>query len=269
MRLQLTDDTIQSIIQGLYHPDDVDFNAAYDTVGLTISYGGVPVTVVATVNGPHSEGRETRLKTYPATVGPADQESTSAIQSRTIYPTESTVEKYIYYMTSIALKSIEELDQSYELKFYDPVDESRHTARVDSDGAGLPGHIESHLRRDADPHYAAGVDVSGVELWAYPLKSGVIEPELTGYLISDATPEDVYEPRRGLPQSALRFYNRRGIISNITSPKEFVPSSLDSVWVHVIGATVSNANNPNEQRHLSDFMSADGLDFSPSHDALV
>jgi hypothetical protein len=269
MRLQLTDDTIQSIIQGLYHPDDVDFAAAYDTVGLTISYGGVPVTVVATVSGPHSQGRETKLRAYPATVGPTDQESTPAIQSRRIYPTESTVEKYIYYMTSLALNSIEELDQSYELKFYDPVDESRMTARVDNDGAGLPGHIESQLRNDADPHYAAGVDVSGVELWAYPIKSGVVEPELSGFLVSDATPEDVYQPRRTLPQPALRFYNRRGILSNIASPKDFVPSSLDSVWVHVIGATVSNANNPNEQRHLSDFMSADGLDFSPTHDALV
>lgn len=268
MRLQLTDDSIQSIITGLYHPNDVDFDAGYDTVALTISYGGVPATVVASVRGTHRDGRQTVLRAYPATVGPTDRESTESLRERRISPTEDSVEKYIHYLTQVALSGIEQMQQPYELKFYDPADEQRMSQLVGG-RSDVPSHIETHLNGASDVTYAVGVDVSGVELWSYPVTTGPVDVSIRGHVLSDELPENVFDEQTTLPETQLDMECRPNIIGYFTSPSSAVPQQRNSAWIHVIGATVSNDDNPSEQRHLSDFMSTGELDFSPSHDALV
>jgi hypothetical protein len=265
MRLPLSDDTLQQLVIGLHKPDNVSHDVTYDRLGLSFSFGGIPVTVEMKQMSRHRHGYDVRLRGFQSFTGPIDPEDDDEIASRGISPTENNDKKYLYYMFKTAVNTAERADQPIEYQSYSPEGGGRTTHTTDSDA--LPG--TGVARPASDLIDAIGIDISGEIFWLYPLsaKTGLDQNyQVQEYVMAKREPESVYSEGFDVVAAPPPF--------TVDAPRDVLPEiRSDLGFFHNVVTTAVTVDGDGEQfgqASLSTFVNeSDELEFEADHDALV
>lgn len=279
MRLPLSDDTLQDIVYGLYQPDRVDHMVDYDSVAMTLSFGGIPITVVTkriTTHG--STTHDCRVTVYPAFTGPIDPDDADSLHSRNVAPIENEAPSYLKFIAKEFRKGVARVDTNPEATVYDRVADGRRTVEL-SEGEGIP-RDPPELNQDernralasdsSEPASAIGVDLCGEVEWWYPLsQSG---GSVQNYVRLDEEPEQVYNGAvNGQLVDAFRdgFAGFKGgsLPSTIGRADQIPVYSSKLHRLRATAVTISG-DGVETQQSLSAFADgAAGLNFNPTHAA--